>query len=108
MYTYGDKKSQERHLSTCIHSLRKTVGENVVTLTLRSDSDFERSNASLKENKPDCVNPNSNDIDHCVRKNEGIILWFSADYSIANEFEKSSWCTHKNNQVIPGILQASV
>ena len=51
----------------------------LVTLTSRSDSDFERSNVSLKENKPDGVNPNSNNIDYYVRKNEGKILWFSAD-----------------------------
>ena len=47
----------------------------------RSDSDFEISNVSLKENKPDGVNPNSNDIDYYVRKNEGKILSFSADWS---------------------------
>ena len=63
-------------------SLRKTVGKTspfLVTLTSRSDSDVEISNVSLKENKPDGVNPNSNDIDYYVRKNEGKILWFSAD-----------------------------
>ena len=64
-------------------SLRKTVGKVsliLVTLTSRNDSDFESSNVSLQENKPDGVNPNSNDIEHYVRKNEGkIILWFSAD-----------------------------
>ena len=49
-----------------------------VTLTSRSDSNFESLNVSLKENKPDGVNPNSNDIDHYVRKNEGKIQWFSA------------------------------
>ena len=38
-----------------------------------------RSNVSLEENKPDGVNPNSDDIDHYVRKNEGKIRWFSAD-----------------------------
>ena len=41
-------------------SLRKTVGKVspiLVTLTSRSDSDFESSNVSLKENKPDGVNP---------------------------------------------------
>ena len=50
-------------------SLRKTVGKAspiLVTLTSRSDSDVESSNVSLKENKPDGVNPNSNDIDHYV------------------------------------------
>ena len=64
-------------------SLRKTVGKvspTQVTLTSRNDSDFESSNVSLKENKPDGVNPNSNDIDYYVRKNEGKILRFSADW----------------------------
>ena len=51
----------------------------LATLTSGNDSDFESSNVSLKENKPDGVNPNSNDIEHCVLKNEGSILWFSAD-----------------------------
>ena len=63
-------------------SLRKTVGKVsliLVTLTSRNDSDFESSIVSLKENKPDGVNLNSNDIDYYVRKNEGKILWFSAD-----------------------------
>ena len=49
-----------------LYSLRKTVGKVsliLVTLTSRNDSDFESSNVSLKENKPDVVNPNSNDID---------------------------------------------
>ena len=40
----------------------------LVTLTSRSDSDFERSNHSLKENKPDGVDPNSNDLDYYVRR----------------------------------------
>ena len=48
----------------------------LVTLTSRSDSDVESSNVSLKENKPDGVNPNSNDIDGYVRKSERKILWF--------------------------------
>ena len=34
----------------------------LVMLTSRNDSNFESSNVSLKENKPDGVNPNSNDI----------------------------------------------
>ena len=53
------------------YSLRKTVGKVspiLVTLTSRNDSNFESSNISLKEKKPDGVNPNSNDIDHYVRK----------------------------------------
>ena len=49
------------------------------TLTSSSDSDFERSKVSLKENKPDGLNPSSNNIDYNVRKNEGKIIWFSAD-----------------------------
>ena len=67
------------------YSLRKTAGKVspiLVTLTSRSDSDFEISNVSLKENKPDGVNPNSNDIDYYVRKNEGKIRSFSADWII--------------------------
>ena len=50
-----------------IHSLRKIVGKVspiLVTLTFRNDSDFESSDVSLKENKPDCVNPNFNHIDY--------------------------------------------
>ena len=57
-------------------SVRKTVGKVspiLVTLTSRSDSDSESSNVSLKENKLDGVNPNSNDVDYYVRKNEGKI-----------------------------------
>ena len=64
-------------------SLRKTVGKVspiLVTLTSRSDSDIESSNVSRKENKPDGVNPNSNDTDYYVRKNERKIQWFSADW----------------------------
>ena len=70
-----------------VHSLRKTVGKVspiLVTFTSRSDSDFETSNVSLKENKPDGVNPNSNDINYYVRKNEGKIRWFSADCTVIN------------------------
>ena len=65
-----------------MYSLRKTVAKVspiLVTLTSRSDSHFESSNVSLKENKPDGVNSNFNDIDYYVRKNEGKIPWFSAD-----------------------------
>ena len=68
--------------STVLYSLRKTVGkvsQILVTLRSRSNTDFKYSNASLKENKPDGVDPNSNDIDYYVRKNEGKILWFSAE-----------------------------
>ena len=60
-------------------SLRKTVGKVspiLVTYTSRNDCDFESSNVSLKENKPDCVNPNSNNIDLYVRWNERKILYF--------------------------------
>ena len=63
-------------------SLRKTVGKVspiLVMVTSRRNSDLETSNVSLKENKPDGVDLNSNDIDYHVRKNEGKILWFSAD-----------------------------
>ena len=62
-----------------LYSLWKTVGKVspiLITLTSRSDSDFESSNVSLKKNKPHGVNPNYNAIDYCV---EGKVLWFSAD-----------------------------
>ena len=51
----------------------------LVTLTSRSDSDVESSDVSLKESKPDGANPNFNDIDYYVRKNDEKIIWFSAD-----------------------------
>ena len=43
----------------------------MVTLTSRSDSNFERSNISLKETKLDGVDSNSNGLDDCVQNNEG-------------------------------------
>ena len=64
----------------------------LVTLTSRSDSDVERSNVSLKENKPDGVNPYSNDIDYYVRKNEGKILWFLEDCLAETEVEICTLC----------------
>ena len=48
----------------------------------RSDSDFERSNVSLKENKPNDVDLNSNDLDYCVRKSEEKSPWFTAECTI--------------------------
>ena len=65
-------------------SLWKTIGKVshiLVTLTSRSDSNFERSNISLKENKPDGADPNSNGLDHYVQKNEEKTLQFSVDRS---------------------------
>ena len=59
---------------TRLNSLRKTVGKLspiLVTLTSHNDTDFESSNVSLKENKSDGGNANSNDIDYYVRKDEG-------------------------------------
>ena len=48
-------------------------------LRLRIYSNFERSNISLKEDKQDGVDLNSNGLDYWVQKNEGKILCFSAD-----------------------------
>ena len=56
----------------------------LVTLTSRSESDFETSNIGLEENKPDVVNLNSNNMAHYVRKNEGKILWFLAGCTVSN------------------------
>ena len=64
----------EKLMKRRFYSLRKTVEKVsliLVTVTSRSDSDFESSNVSLRENKHDGVNPNSNDMDNYVRKNEG-------------------------------------
>ena len=61
----------------------------LVTLTSRSDSNFERSNISLKENKQYGVNSNSNGFDYCVRQNERKILWFSADFMSGSPAAKS-------------------
>ena len=55
---------------------RKEYHRILVTLTSRSDSNFERSDISLKENKRD---GDSNGFDYCVRKNKGKVLWFSVD-----------------------------
>ena len=74
-------------IDTYINSLRKTAGRVspiLVTLTSRSDSNFERSNISLKENRWDGVDSNSNGFDHCVRKKEGKIPWFSAYCKVAS------------------------
>ena len=51
-------------------------------VTSRSDSDFERSNVSLKENKPEGVDPNSSDFDYCIRKNEENSMVFGKLYSL--------------------------
>ena len=58
------------------------VSPILVTLTSHSDSNFERSNISPKENKQDGVDLNSNGLDYCVRNNEEKILWFSADCKV--------------------------
>ena len=50
----------------------------LVKLTSRSDSDVERSNISLEENKLDGVDLNFDGLDYCVRKNEEKFLWFWA------------------------------
>ena len=51
----------------------------LVTLTSHCNSDFECSNISFNENNLDGVDLNSDGLDHCVRKNGGKMLWFSAD-----------------------------
>ena len=51
----------------------------LVAFTSRSDSKFECSNISIKEDILDGIDLYSNGLDYCVRKNEGQILWFSVD-----------------------------
>ena len=65
----------------------------LVTLTSRSDSDFERSNISLKKIKRDDVDSNSTGFDHCVRENEGKILWFSVDCNISSKAKQNIICS---------------
>ena len=72
----------------------------LVTVTSCSDSDFESSNVSLKENKPDGVNQNSNYIDYYVRKNEGKILWFSADCVVIHGVPKRRTSLEKHSSAL--------
>ena len=69
---------KRNHDKVCGKPLER-VSPILVTLTSRSDSNFELSNLSLKKNKRDGVDSNSNGFDCCVRKNEGKIPWFLAD-----------------------------
>ena len=48
------------------YSLWKTVGTDSGYITSSNDSNFERSNISLKENIPDGVDPNSDGHDYCI------------------------------------------
>ena len=76
---WGRKGEKAKSKISKIFSKRSTVqsAENrrkmspiLVTLTSRSDSNFERSNISFKENKRDGVDPNSDGLDCCVQKNK--------------------------------------
>ena len=73
------------------------VSRILVTLTSGSDSHFERSKVNLKANKPD-GNPNCNDIDYYVRKNEGKIIWLSAECTLN--------CLFLANLLFDGIISA--
>ena len=75
-YNKGFRKSLAR--TACGKTVEKSVTGSGYAFTSRSDSAFERSNISLKENKRDGVDPNSNGLEYCIRKNEGKILSFSA------------------------------
>ena len=79
---FTDYKINFEHVLVFLYSLRKTAGKVspiLVTLKSSSDSNFERSNISLKENIPDGVDPNSDGHDYYGRKNERKMRWFSAD-----------------------------
>ena len=57
-----------------------------VTVTSQSDSDLEGSfERQPQRNKPNGVDPNSSDLDYCVRKNEGKTLRFSEDCLYSSE-----------------------
>ena len=55
----------------CRISLQKTITKSVTDPGSFSDFYFECSNISLKENKRDGVDLNSNSLDYCTRKSEG-------------------------------------
>ena len=65
---------------------KEGVSSILVTCTSCRGSDLERCNISFKENKPDGVDLNGNSLDFCGRKNEGKILWFSAERVSFNAF----------------------
>ena len=69
----------------------------LVTLTSRSDSNFERSDTNLKENKRDGVDSNYSGINYDVRKNEGKYLWFSADCT--HVYLNMKELVHRNRKV---------
>ena len=45
----------------------------LVMLTSCTDSDFEHSNFSLKENEFDGIDPNSNNLDYCVQRMKKVV-----------------------------------
>ena len=66
--------------------MRKTIGKSVTDsgyAQSQSDYNFERSNISFKENKPDGVDSNSNGFYYCVRRKEGRTLRLSADCNVS-------------------------
>ena len=81
LFIYGWILIRELHClySLCGNRRKEYVSPILVTLTSRSDSNFERSNISIKEHKRDGVDLNSNGLDYCVRKKERKIPWLSAD-----------------------------
>ena len=75
------------------------VSPILVTLTSHSDSNFEPSNISLKENKPDGVDPNPNGFYFCVQKKEGRSLRFSADWIDKTDPSKIKFCQQRKKQL---------
>ena len=80
-------------------SLRKMVrkvSSILITFTSRNDCNLKSSNVSLKENKPDGVNSNSNDIDYYVRKKiymvfGRLISIFVSSSQLANQNSFNLW-----------------
>ena len=67
------------HANLTEFSLRKIIRVSLILVTVksRSDSDFERSNISFKENNLDGVDLSYNVLDYCARKNKGkfYVFW---------------------------------
>ena len=71
-----EQNLRELNSNTVCGRPQERVSPILVTLTSCSDSNFERSNISFKENKPDGVDLSSNGLNYCARKNESQTVQF--------------------------------
>ena len=77
-------------------SLRKAieiVSPILVTITSRNDSDFEHSNISLKELKPEGIDLNSNGLHYCVKRRKKFY-----------DFQQTELRQNQNNRSDPSFM----